>query len=308
MNTPIHPPDAFGAWWAAARPWSLPVAISPVAVGAVLAWQRTGQVNLLTALMVLAAAVLMQLVTNLQNDVGFTLRRGADAGHHTGPPRATAEGWLSVRQVRMAVLGLSMLSALLGLVLVARCGWPVLVIGSASLLAALAYMGGPWPVAYTPLGELTVFLFFGALAVSGTEWALTGSVGALGGLASLCLGALAAAVLAVNNQRDIAHDRRAGRRTFAVVFGVAASHGLYTALVAMPFLLLLPMAALARSAWLLLPELLLPWAMGLVLDFRAAAAADAGPVYNALLRRTFRLELIYAALLCAGAVLGATHA
>jgi len=169
------------------------------------------------------------------------------------------------------------------------------------LLAALAYMGGPKPIAYTPFGELTVFLFFGLVAVTGTDWVLTGSVGTVSALASVAIGSLAAAALAVNNHRDIAHDRLVGRRTFAVTFGEGASVALYSALLLAPFALLPCMALWARAPALLLPLLLLPSAWQLRRDF---IHCPRGTAFNEVLFRTFRLELWFAALLSAGALLG----
>jgi 1,4-dihydroxy-2-naphthoate octaprenyltransferase len=286
------------AWAVALRPGSLPVAISPVLVGGTLGFARTGEIDGLAALLVLGAALLMQLITNLQNDVGYTVRGGDSSGTRTGLPRATSSGWLSVRQVRAGIVVAALVAVMLGVALVAWRGWPVLAIGTASLLAALAYMGGPRPIAYTPFGELTVFVFFGLVAVLGTDWVLTGSTGGLALLAAVALGSLAAAALAVNNHRDIAHDRLVGRRTFAVTFGERGSQRLYTVLLLGPFALL-PVMALQAPA-LLLPLALLPAALRLRRDFIHSAR---GVAFNGLLFRTFRLELWFAALLSAGAVL-----
>jgi len=287
------------AWAVATRPRSLPVAISPVLVGATLGFERTGAIDWVAALLVLGAALLMQVISNMQNDVGYTVRGGDSSGTRTGLPRATANGWLSVRDVRAGILTAALMAIGIGLALVAYRGWPVLAIGSASLLAALAYMGGPRPIAYTPFGELTVFVFFGLVAVLGTDWVLTGSVGLVTGLASVAIGGLAAAALAVNNHRDIAHDRLVGRRTFAVTFGEAGSRRLYATLLLGPFALAPVMALLARAPSLLLPMLLLPVALQLRRDF---VNCPRGTAFNEVLFRTFRLELWFAALLSAGAL------
>lgn len=295
-------PIRFGslaAWAVAVRPRSLLVALSPVLVGATLGFARTGSIDALAATLALGAALLMQVVTNMQNDVGYTVRGGERSGTRTGLPRATANGWLSVRHVRAAIVTTALLATALGLALAAHRGWPVLAIGVASLLAALAYMGGPKPIAYTPFGELTVFVFFGLVAVTGTDWVLTGSVGAVTVLAAVAIGCLAAAALAVNNHRDIAHDRLVGRRTFAVSFGADASRRLYVGLLGAAFALLLPVAALGGQVALLLPAVLLPVAWRLARDF---ARCPPGSAFNQLLFRTFRLELWFAALLSAGAL------
>ncbi|MEI8255549.1 MAG: 1,4-dihydroxy-2-naphthoate octaprenyltransferase [Deltaproteobacteria bacterium] len=294
-------PGSLRAWSAAARPRTLLVALSPVMVGAALALERVGRFDLGTALLVLGCAVLMQIITNLQNDVGYTVRGGERSGNRRGLPRATANGWLAVRTVRNAIMVLAALATALGLALVAGRGWPVLAIGVSSLAAALAYMAGPRPIAYTPFGELTVFVFFGLVAVGGTDWVLTGQVGPATVLSAIAIGCLAAAALAVNNHRDVDHDRSVGRSTFAALAGARASRALYNTLLFVPFLLLPPIAIAARDPWLLLPAVLLPAATG---ARRAFATAAPGLPFNAVLFRTFGLELRYALLLAAGAIAG----
>jgi 1,4-dihydroxy-2-naphthoate octaprenyltransferase len=294
------PRGSWQAWAVAARPRSLLVAISPVLVGGALALVRGGAVDWVAALLALGCALLMQLITNLQNDVGFTLRGGERTSGRIGLPRATANGWLGVGQVRAVIVAAAVLATALGLALVAWRGWPVLAIGSASLLAALAYMGGPKPIAYTPFGELTVFVFFGLVAVLGTDWVLTGTTAPATALAAVALGSLAAAALAVNNHRDMAHDQLVGRRTFAVRFGEVASQRLYALLLLAP-LALVPVIALQLQALpALLPLALLPAALRLRRDF---VQGPRGLAFNDLLFRTFRLELWFALLLSAGAVL-----
>jgi len=297
-STPAVAPGSFAAWRIACRLPSLLVAISPVLVGTALAWERTGRFDLMTMLLALGAAILLQVISNLQNDVGYTTRGAERHGNRTGLPRATANGWLAVEQVRMAIALCCVLTLLLGLPLVLMRGWPVLVIGLSSLLAALAYMGGPRPIAYTPLGELVVFVFFGVIAVAGSDYVQTGDVGSTTWLAAVALGALAASALAVNNHRDIGHDSSVGRRTFAVVFGTSASRAMYGLSVLGAFALLLPMAW-QSSPSLLVPLILMPAALRLQRDFAASAP---GLPYNAILVRTFKLELGYAALLAFGAV------
>ena len=292
-------PGSLQAWAAAVRLPSLLVAISPVAVGTALAWLRTGQFELLIALLALAAAVALQVISNLQNDVGYTARGAELAGNRTGLPRATANGWLSVGQVRTAIVLCCALAIAIGLPVVAARGWPVLAIGLASIVAALAYMGGPRPIAYTPFGEFVVFVFFGLVAVAGSDFIQTGDIGVTTWLAAIALGALAAAALAVNNHRDIEHDRSVGRRTFPVVFGAQTAKHMYSASLYGAFALVVPMAWLEGAATLLAPLLLLPTALRLNRDF---VACPPGLAYNAILVRTFKLELGYAALISAGAV------
>ena len=288
------------AWVAAIRPRTLLGAISPVLVGAALGWQRTGHLDLTVAAIILAAALLVQIISNLQNDVGYTVRGGESSGTRVGLPRATALGWLRVRTVRLAVVVLVAVAALLGLWLVVLRGWPVLAIGVSSVVAALAYMGGPKPIAYGPWGEFMVFVFFGLVAVMGTDWVLTETVGTTTVVASIAIGSMTAAALAVNNQRDIAHDALVGRRTFPVTFGAGVAQRFYGTLLLAPFALCPAMAFTASAPLLLLPLLLLPAAWALWRDF---LRCPPGLAYNQVLFRTFRLELLFAVLLACGAVL-----
>jgi 1,4-dihydroxy-2-naphthoate polyprenyltransferase len=305
MADPRPYPGRLGAWAAAARPASLPLAASPVLVGLALA-ARTPQVAFRWDLAALAllAALLMQLVTNLQNDVGFSARGGDQVRGRTGLPRATSEGWLRASEVRAAILGLCGLALALGLWLTALRGWPVLALGSASLLAALAYMGGPRPIAYTPWGEITVLMFFGPVAVVGTQWLVGGGVSLVGGLAGLVSGSLAAAALAVNNHRDAAHDALLGRQTFVVCAGRRASLGLFRALIMFPFLGVLAMAVWLREPALLLPLVCVPRALALA---RALTVAGEGAAFNRVLFGVFRLSGWFSAGLAGGLVLGASR-
>ena len=286
-------PGSLAAWAVALRPPSLLVAVSPVLVGAALAWQRTGQVDAALATLILAAAVLIQVLTNLQNDVGYTVRN-AERSNRVGLPRATANGWLGVVQVRTTIIAVVAVTVLLGLPLVQARGIPVLLMGLGSIVAALAYMGGPRPIAYTPLGELTVFVFFGLVAVGGTEFVLTGSNTMATWLVASAMGGLASAALALNNHRDIAHDGEVGRRTFGVCFGVTASLRLYTWALLAPFALTVALAVTLHSLALLFPLLLLPVAWRLR---REVAACREGGAFTRLLVRTFKLELLFAVLL-----------
>jgi len=289
-------PGSLAAWAVALRPPSLLVAVSPVLVGAALAWQREGHVDAKLVILILAAAVLIQVITNLQNDVGYTVRR-AERSNRAGMPRATANGWLGVAQVRATIVAVILVTLLLGLPLVLLRGMPVLLMGLASIVAAVAYMGGPRPIAYTPTGELIVFVFFGLIAVGGTEFVLTGSTTPATWLAACAIGGLASAALALNNHRDIAHDAEVGRRTFGVCFGVPASQCLYNWALLAPFALTAALAVALVSPAPLLPLVLLPLALRLR---REMIACRGGSAFTPLLVRTFKLELMFSVLLSLG--------
>jgi 1,4-dihydroxy-2-naphthoate octaprenyltransferase len=298
---PIEP-GSLRAWVIALRPRTLPVSVSPVLLGAAFAYARTGTLDAGLFVLALLVSMVMQVITNLQNDVGYTVRGGERHGNRTGLPRATAEGWLTPAQVYGAI-GVAIAVALaLGLPFVLLRGWPALAMGAASIIAALAYMGGPRPIAYTPFGEAVVFVFFGLVAVVGSDWVLSGSTGPTTLLGAAAIGAVAAAVLVVNNHRDIDHDRSVGRRTFAVVHGAGASTALFGALLVTPFVLIAPLAFLQGSLVALPAALVVGPAYGVWRDFRRLPP---GMAFNGLLFRTAMLELGLAVLLAAGVAL--TH-
>jgi 1,4-dihydroxy-2-naphthoate octaprenyltransferase len=300
--TPAAPaairPGSWAAWCVALRPKTLWIATIPVIVGTSLAWSVEGTFAPGIALIALTASVLMQVVTNLQNDVGYTERR-AETGARIGLPRATANGWLSIPTVKLAIVATIALAVLVALPLVLRAGWPIVLIGVASTLAAYAYMGGPRPIAYTPCGELTVFVFFGLVAVCGAYYVQAGNLSIAVGVAATAIGSHAAAVLLVNNYRDRAHDATTGRRTLPVVIGGAAALRLYVALELVPFALAVLLAAATANRWLALPLLALPSALRLTRD---VARTPDGPAQNALLFRAVMLEVAFGILLCAGAL------
>jgi 1,4-dihydroxy-2-naphthoate octaprenyltransferase len=292
-------PGSVEAWRVALRPRTLWIATIPVIVATALAWSVAGAFDPLIAAIALAAAVLMQVVTNLQNDVGYTLR-GGETGQRIGLPRATANGWLSVAAVQRAIVASIVLAQIVALPLMIRGGWPIVATSVSSTLAAVAYMGGPRPIAYTPYGELTVFVFFGLVAVCGAYYVQANEIGAAAWIAAAAIGMHAASVLLVNNFRDRAHDATTGRRTLAVVLDAPGAVRLYALLVLAPFALAVALAPVAGSAWYTLPLIALPRAWRLSRDF---GRTQGGPAQNLLLFRTVMLEVAFGLLLAAGALL-----
>jgi len=255
--------------------------------------------NLAVAAVALLACVLIHAGTNLQNDVG-DFRRGADLTGRIGPPRATTQGWLSAREVQAAATLSFALALVPGLWLAARGGWPIVVIGLASIAAGAVYTAGRRPVAYSGWGETFVIVFFGVVAVSGMYYLHSGDVAALPLVAGIALGLLAAAVLVVNNLRDIDSDRRIGKNTLAVRLGRRFAVREYATLLLAPFALAVLLAWAERGAFLLAPLVLLPWAAALVQRVRREPA---GPRLNAVLAATAKLGLAFAVLLSLGAAL-----
>lgn len=283
-------------WLAAVRPRTLSIAVVPVLVGSTLAWSETGALMPSVMAATLLAAVLIQAGTNLQNDAADFERGADDPGTRLGPPRATAEGWLSANQVRTgAVLSFGVAFALGGY-LIAVGGWPILAVGVASMVAGVAYSSGPRPIAYTGFGELFVWIFFGLVAVSGSYYLQTGGVSQTAVLAGAVIGSPAAAVLVVNNYRDLENDAQVGRKTVAVRFGRSTSRLEFALLMLAPFILV-PFAhrSGADSWWWLMPYIMLPRAVTLIKQFWSEAP---GPAFNKLLAATAHFQLVLGLLIC----------
>ena len=184
-----------------------------------------------------------------------------------------------------------------GLHLVALGGWPIALTGVLAMLAALAYTGGPLPLGYLGLGEVASSRFFGVVAVCGTYFVQAGSVTPAVFAASLAVGALASAILVVNNLRDVATDRVAGKRTLAVRLGRRAARAEYAGLVV--FAYAIPVALVASGAaprTAVAPLVTFPWALLLVID--VARARD--HALNPLLASTAKLELGFCVLFALG--------
>ena len=285
-------PGRLQAWFLACRPKTLSVSLSPVLVGTAVAWHDTHRILWLPLLAAALGAAFIQIGTNLFNDVGDYLR-GTDTPERLGPKRATAEGWLGAGAVRVGAWLAFSLAFLCGIYLVGHGGWPIVVIGLASLAAGWSYTGGPKPIAYGPLGEIFVFVFFGLVAVGGSYYLQTLTLTAVALIAAALVGIHAAAVITVNNYRDLDGDARNGKNTLAVLLGRPATRQVYTLEMLSPFLLLLLLAP--GLGWLAaLPLFSLPLAIRLIQRFHREVP---GPVFNNILAATAGLQLAFALLL-----------
>ena len=273
-------------WLMAARPRTLSAAVSPVLVGTALA-HRMGAMRPLVAVLALLSSLLIQVGTNFANDYS-DFKHGADA-NRVGPTRVTQSGLVAPRTVKMAAWLAFAASGALGLALAALSGWPILLIGAASVAAGWLYTGGPWPLGYHGLGDVFVFIFFGLVATCGTVWAQALFVPAEAWLAAAAVGSLASAILVVNNLRDRQTDAKVGKNTLAVKLGAKASRVQYVALLVAPFVLALWLGTL----W---PLLALPAALP---PLRTVLTQE-GAALNRGLGQTARLQILYSILLAAG--------
>jgi 1,4-dihydroxy-2-naphthoate polyprenyltransferase len=284
-------------WLMAARPRTLPAAIAPVLVGTALAI-HDDELKVLAFLAALFGAILIQVGTNLSNDYSDA-RRGADTEDRLGPVRVTAGGLVPPRQVLVATYITFGLAVLVGMYLVAVAGPELLLVGAASILAGVLYTGGPRPYGYEGLGEVFVFTFFGIVAVTGTYYVQAETLPTEAFMLAIPVGLLAAAILVVNNVRDLETDRRAGKRTLAVRLGRERTRALYAAMLAAAFGVLIPLA-FDIGPWVLLAALAAPLAWQLI---GTVQSHSDGPTLNRALAGTGMLQLVFCVLLSAGILL-----
>lgn len=284
--------SGFQAWVLASRPKTLPAAAAPVIVAAGVAYYEQVFVAWVS-LVALAAALLLQIGANFANDL-FDYQRGADNENRLGPLRVTQAGLLTPRQVAVGMVLVFSLASILGLLLIIRAGWPILIIGALAIVAAVAYTGGPLPYGYFGFGELFVFLFFGLAAVCGTYFAQAGGVSPLAVWASIPMGCLSTAILVVNNLRDIPTDRQAGKVTLAVRFGPDLTRLVYDLLLTIAYLSPIFMILISDAPiWILLVYLsILP-----LVRVRKIVRQAHGLALNQALAGTGQLELLFALLL-----------
>lgn len=230
-------------WILAARPKTLSAAVVPVLIGSALAAHEPPAITWWVFVCALLGAVFIQIATNFINDA-LDFKKGADTEERLGPLRVTSAGLLSADAVMRGAWICLILAALCGIPLLYRGGWPMLLIGLGSIVAAYAYTGGPYPLAYHGLGELFVIVFFGFIAVGGTFYAHSLQWTQSAALAGFAVGALATVLIVINNLRDIDSDRRSNKRTLAARFGSGFARG------EVMFFSLAPFFAVALLAWL----------------------------------------------------------
>ena len=293
-------PSRLGTWLHAFRIPTLAASVVPVLVGTAVAWRHDAS-RPLAALAALVGAVAIQIGTNLANDL-YDFRKGADAPGRIGPPRVLPQGWLSWGEVRAGMILSFAIATVAGLYLWKVAGWPVVAIGTASIAAGIGYTAGPFALAYVGLGDLAVLVFFGFVAVLGTYYVQAGALHPEAVLAAIPVGALATAILIVNNVRDLDRDRVAGKRTLAVILGRGAARAEFMALLIAAYAVPLGLWAQGlRSAWILLP-----FATG-SLAMRALHAVwerEDGLALNRALLDTARLHAAFGVLFAAGIALG----
>ena len=280
-------------WIAGARPKTLPAAIAPVLVGTAFAGYNATVLHTFLALIV---ALALQVGVNYANDYSDGIK-GTDADR-VGPMRLVGSGAATAKDVKSAAFISFAIAAIAGLILASRTSWLLIILGAICILAAWTYTGGPKPYGYQALGEVSVFIFFGVVATVGTYYIQTESVSREVLLASFAMGALACAILVLNNLRDLENDKSADKKTLAVVMGDQGTRDLYKWL--MFFALAMSVALTFFSFFYLLALLSLPLVSKSV---RAVNSGASGTALIDLLAKTGRIQIIYALALSFAALL-----
>lgn len=298
MSTPssiVDRPSVLSAWIQACRPATLTAAAAPVVVGSAVA-HAMGGFRVAPAAAAMFGAIAIQVGTNLANDV-FDFKKGADTEDRLGPTRAVQAGWLTVEAVTWGMAVAFALATLAGVYLVWVAGWPIVAIGVLSILCGIGYTAGPAPLAYIGAADIFVLLFFGLVAVAGTTYVQTLTLEPLALAAAVPIGALATAVLVVNNLRDEVQDARANKRTLVVRFGRSFGQVEYRALLVIAYGVVCALyASGASGVGVLLPLISLPLAIVQVRQVADRVGRD----LNANLAGTARLLLAFSVLLAVG--------
>lgn len=291
--TPFSP---LGVWVLAARPKTLWAALSPVLVGIAFAQDR-GLFHFPSATGALLGALLIQIGTNYANDY-FDFQKGADTGDRLGPLRATQAGLVTPPAMLRATIVTFGLVALVSLYLIARAGWPILIIGVLAIASGILYTAGPRPLGYIGLGDLFVLVFFGPVAVGGTYYVQALQIDPIVILAGIAPGLMCVAILTVNNLRDVEQDRLAGKRTMAVRWGRSFARGEYILSIVVASVLPAglglatgthPYAALTLVVFLLAVPVI-----------KQVVRTTDGPALNAVLAQTGRLTFLHSVVFSLG--------
>ena len=285
-------------WLLAARIQTLPAAISPVVLGTALAF-HDGTFSFIISFMTLFAAILIQIGSNFANDV-FDFEKGTDGKERLGPLRVTQAGLILPKNMKKAMWLVFIMAIFVGFYLASIGGWPIVMIGLASILAGILYTGGPYPFGYHGLGDVLVFLFFGLVAVPGTYYLQTGEITYLSIWMGVAIGMLSTAILVVNNLRDADLDKVSGKKTLAVRLGKQFSKIQYSILIIMPFFIPIYIWWNNKDELsLIITIFALPISFHLIYQIFSLTGSN----LNNVLLKTVRLLFIFSLLLAVGFIL-----
>ena len=275
-------------WIVGARLRTLPAAIAPVLVATAYAGSNWEPIRAFSALLVSLA---LQIGVNYANDYSDVIRGTDDS--RIGPVRLTASGLASPKAVRTAAQISFLFAAVIGLTLAIATSWWIILVGALAINAAWGYTGGANPYGYKGLGDISVFLFFGIVATTGSYFVQTEELNLEIFIIAIPMGSLACAILAINNLRDRAQDQIAGKRTLAVRLGDRGARRLYIALlISAHIFALLTFKPAALITLLATP---LTWSLA-----RGVSRGVNGGDLIPYLAKTGKLQLVFAILFALG--------
>ena len=274
-------------WWLAIRPKTIPASIGPVLLGSALA-ASGDSVDLLIFVLAALCAILLQIAVNLANDL-FDGLAGVDTEERLGPARMVQSGFISVRAMSIGLALFTVAAMVCGLTLASLTDWRLLWFGLACVVAVFAYSAGPIPLASAGLGEVAVLVFFGWIAVMGSDWLQSNELSWTAFWYGTSAGLFSVAILLVNNLRDIPTDQHTGKHTLAVRLGANRTIALYRVVL---------LLALVIHMLISLPNLLLalvPVAVVAVplLKLQQQISQVSGRALNPLLGKTAATGLLY---------------
>ncbi len=289
----------FQIWLLAIRPKTLPAAIGPVIVGGALAYNY-GSYAIFPWLVAIICSILLQIESNLVNDY-IDFIKGYDSEERYGPIRVSQSGLLSLKEIKIGILIDILLVILTGLYLVLLRGPIIMYIGIASIIFAILYSAGPYPLASLGLGDIFVYIFFGLIAVSGTFYLLTGTITSIALLISIPPGFIITAILVVNNYRDRNEDSKVGKKTLTVIFGEKFSRIEYYLLIVIAYILPIYLYLLHNfSLFIFIPYISIPLAISVIKELKPSIEKSH---LNITLAKTAKLSLIYSVLFAIGIIM-----
>ena len=290
-------PSTISTWITATRPFSFTASVTPVVIGSVLGaidgpfrWNRF--------FLALFGSLFIHIGTNLINDY-YDYESGVDTLESKSGSQILPRQLLSPGAIYWGGITAFAIGSAFGLLLVTMCGWPILALGIASVLAGYFYTANPVSLAYIALGEATVFVFMGTVIVAGAYYVQRETFALVPILTSLPVGCLVAAILQANNIRDSESDRSNGKNTLATVVGRSAANWELAALIYGAFLLT---GGLVAFGYLPVPILLtfLSLRMAIPLVNRVFRETDLRDIDE----QTAKLHLEYGVLLITGLLIG----
>jgi 1,4-dihydroxy-2-naphthoate polyprenyltransferase len=281
----------FSSLLKASRPKTLPASIAPVLIGTVIAYSN-GYIHIFITIITLLAAIGIQIGTNYANDY-FDFKNGADTEKRIGPARMTQNGFIKPVTMKYAFIICFLITAILGLILLIRGGWPIFWIGVISIILGIIYTGGPFPLGYHGMGDILVLIFFGPVAVAGTYYLQALDINLTVVAAGFAPGLLSMAILTINNLRDIKSDAETGKRTLAVIWGADFARKEYFYSITLACLIPIIISICTFSHFYLIIASVITFILALPLFHKVVHnPIDAG--LNKVLEQTGKLLIIYA--------------